>query len=88
MNDSGKYSPGNDQYLREMLQLFVTKGSFKLAVIIKTPSKSFSGWTLSSVCQFYGLGGESEDPTMAAFPVFSCGNVKPSQEPLEGPWQN
>ncbi|CAB4435833.1 unnamed protein product [Rhizophagus irregularis] len=58
LNDSGKYSPRNDQDLRDMLQI--------------------------SVCQLYGLGGESEEPSMTSFPVFSCGNIKPSQESLEG----
>uniref|UniRef100_A0A1D1YXI6 Transcription initiation factor TFIID subunit taf73 n=1 Tax=Anthurium amnicola TaxID=1678845 RepID=A0A1D1YXI6_9ARAE len=84
MNDSEKYSPRNDQELREMLHIFVSKNISKFTVIIETPSKAFSDWTLSSVCQLYGLGGESEDLSMAAFPTFSCGNTKPSQESLEG----
>ncbi|RIA83419.1 hypothetical protein C1645_880515 [Glomus cerebriforme] len=71
-------------HLREMLQLFVSKNNLKFTVFIETPSKAFSDWTFSSVCQLYGLDGETEDPTMAVFPVFSCGNVKPSQESLEG----
>ncbi|GBC09786.1 hypothetical protein RclHR1_00910036 [Rhizophagus clarus] len=84
VNDSGKYSPLNDQDLREMLQLFVSIKNLKFTVFIETPSKAFSDWTFSSVCQLYGLNGETEDPTMTVFPNFSCGNVKPSQESLEG----
>jgi hypothetical protein len=67
-----------------MLQLFVTKNSFKFTVVIETPSKAFSDWTFTKVCQLYGLDGETEDPSMTVFPVFSCGNVKPSQESMEG----
>jgi hypothetical protein len=84
LNDSGKYSPRNDQDLREVLRIFVSKKNLKFTVFIETPSKAFSDWTFSSVCQLYDLGGETEDPTMAVFPIFSCGNVKPSQESLEG----
>jgi hypothetical protein len=84
VNESGKYSPLNDQDLREMLQLFVSNKNLKFTVFIETPSKAFSDWTFSSVCQLYGLSGETEDPTMAVFPIFSCDNVKPSQESLEG----
>ena len=84
VNESGKYSPLNDQDLREMLQLFVSNKNLKFTVFIETPSKAFSDWTFSSVCQLYGLNGETEDPTMTVFPNFSCGNVKPSQESLEG----
>ncbi|RIA99378.1 hypothetical protein C1645_870075 [Glomus cerebriforme] len=51
-------------HLREMLQLFVSKNNLKFT--------SFSDWTFSSVCQLYGLGGETKDPTMAMFPIFSC----------------
>jgi len=83
LNDSGKYSPRNDQDLREVLRIFVSKNNLKFTVFIETPSKAFSDWTFSSVCQLYGLDGETEDPTMAVFPVFSCGSVKPSQESFE-----
>ncbi|POG58734.1 hypothetical protein GLOIN_2v1789985 [Rhizophagus irregularis DAOM 181602=DAOM 197198] len=82
LNDSGKYFPHNDQDLRDILQMFVSKNNLKFTVFIETPSKAFSDWTLSSVYQLYGLGGESEEPSMTSFPVFSCGNVKPSQESL------
>ncbi|UZO22080.1 uncharacterized protein OCT59_014452 [Rhizophagus irregularis] len=37
----------------------------------ETPLKAFSDWTFPKVCQLYGLG-ESDDPTMEVFPVFSC----------------
>ncbi|PKC64282.1 hypothetical protein RhiirA1_222738 [Rhizophagus irregularis] len=74
----------NDQDLRELLQVFVSKKNLKFTVTVETPSKAFSDWTFPKVCQLYGLDGESEEPTMAAFPLFSCGNVKPSQESMEG----
>ena len=83
LNDSGKYSPRNDQDLREVLRIFVSKNNLKFTVFIETPSKAFSDWTFSSVCQLYGLDSETEDLTMAVFPVFSCGSVKPSQESFE-----
>ncbi|GBC37783.2 hypothetical protein GLOIN_2v1789985 [Rhizophagus irregularis DAOM 181602=DAOM 197198] len=70
----------NTQHSRMMM--FVSKNNLKFTVFIETPSKAFSDWTLSSVYQLYGLGGESEEPSMTSFPVFSCGNVKPSQESL------
>jgi hypothetical protein len=50
VNDSGKYSSLNDQDLREMLQLFVSKNNLKFTVFIETPLKAFSNWTFSSVC--------------------------------------
>ena len=83
LNDCGKYSPRIDQDLREVLRIFVSKNNLKFTVFIETPSKAFSDWTFSSVCQLYGLDGETEDPTMAVFPVFSCGSVKPSQESFD-----
>ncbi|GET67041.1 hypothetical protein GLOIN_2v1736381 [Rhizophagus irregularis DAOM 181602=DAOM 197198] len=61
INDSGKYSPLNDQDLREMLQLFVSKNNLKF---IETPLKVFSDWTFPKVCQLYDLDGETEDPTI------------------------
>jgi hypothetical protein len=76
-------SPLNDQDFRSMLRQFVSNGISKFTVIIETPSKAFSDWSFPKVCQLYGLG-ESDDPTMEVFPVFSCGNVKPSQESMEG----
>ncbi|CAG8664335.1 6216_t:CDS:1, partial [Paraglomus brasilianum] len=78
--DSGKYSPRNDQALREMLRLLVSKNNLKFTVFIATPSKAFSDWTLGSVCQLFNLSAETEDPTLAVFPPFSCGNTEPSQE--------
>jgi hypothetical protein len=83
LNESGKYSPRNDQDLREVLRILVSKNNLEFHVFIETPSKASSDWTFSSVCHLYGLGGETEDPTMAVFPVFSCGSVKPSQESFE-----
>ncbi|CAG8483382.1 11960_t:CDS:2, partial [Ambispora leptoticha] len=49
--DSGKYSPRNDQALREMLQLLVSKNNLKFTVFIETPSKAFSDWTLDLLRQ-------------------------------------
>ena len=40
LNNSKKYSPQNDQDLREILQLFMAKSSFKFTVVIDT-IKSF-----------------------------------------------
>ncbi|PKC68813.1 hypothetical protein RhiirA1_440372 [Rhizophagus irregularis] len=57
LNDSGKYSPKNDQALCEMLQLFV--------------SKIISNWSFLKVCQLYGLG-KSDDPSLSVFPPFTC----------------
>lgn len=80
---SGRSSPRNDVAFRDMLRLLVSKNNLKFTVVIETPLKAFSDWTFPKVCQLYGLG-ESDDPTMEVFPVFSCGNVKPSQESMEG----
>ncbi|CAB4444233.1 unnamed protein product [Rhizophagus irregularis] len=43
--DKERYSPQNDQDLREILQLFVAKSSFKFTVLIETPLKPFSDWS-------------------------------------------
>jgi hypothetical protein len=48
LNDSGKYFPHNDQDLREMLCIFVSKNNL---VFIETPSKAFSDWSFPKVCQ-------------------------------------
>ncbi|PKK63104.1 hypothetical protein RhiirC2_855241 [Rhizophagus irregularis] len=69
--DKERYSPQNDQDLREILQLFVTKSSFKFTVLIETPSKPFSDWSFPKVCQLYGLA-ESDDPSLSVFPPFTC----------------
>ncbi|RGB38562.1 hypothetical protein C1646_691975 [Rhizophagus diaphanus] len=71
INDSEKHSPRNDQDLREMLQVFVSKSNFKFTVIIETPSKAFSDWTFPKVGHFYGLD-ESDDPSLSVFPHFTC----------------
>jgi hypothetical protein len=71
LNDSGKYFPHNDQDLREMLRIFVSKNNLKFTVFIETPSKAFSDWTFPKVCQLYGLG-ESDDPSLSVFPPFTC----------------
>ena len=51
LNESGKYSPRNDQDLREVLRILVSKNNLEFTVFIETPSKAFSDWTFSSVCQ-------------------------------------
>ncbi|PKK58923.1 hypothetical protein RhiirC2_857575 [Rhizophagus irregularis] len=71
LNDSGKYFPRNDQDLREMLRIFVSKNNLKFTVSIETPSKAFSDWSFPKVCQLYGLG-ESDDPSLSVFPPFTC----------------
>ncbi|POG66228.1 hypothetical protein GLOIN_2v1658885, partial [Rhizophagus irregularis DAOM 181602=DAOM 197198] len=71
LNDSGKFSPRNDQGLREMLHIFVSKNNLKFTVFIETPSKPFSDWSFPKVCQLYGLG-ESDDPSLSVFPPFTC----------------
>jgi hypothetical protein len=37
LNDSGKYFPHNDQDLREMLRIFISKNNFKFTMFIETP---------------------------------------------------
>ncbi|PKK60634.1 hypothetical protein RhiirC2_757167, partial [Rhizophagus irregularis] len=71
LNDSGKFSPRNDQGLREMLNVFVSKNNLKFTVFIETPSKPFSDWLFPKVYQLYGLG-ESDDPSLSVFPPFTC----------------
>lgn len=68
--------PRNDQDLRGMFQLFVTKNNHKFPVFIEIFSKAFQ----IGLSDQFGLGVETEDPTVAVFLVFSCGSVKPSQE--------
>ncbi|KAF8463829.1 hypothetical protein BDZ91DRAFT_730906 [Kalaharituber pfeilii] len=38
-----------------MLQLLVSKRSFKFTVFIETPSKPLSKWTFSKECELYGI---------------------------------
>ena len=67
-----RYSPRNDQDFSKMLRQFVSKNNFRLVVSIETSSKVFSDWTFPIMCQLYGLG-ESDDPSLSVFPLFTCG---------------
>jgi hypothetical protein len=69
--DKERYSLWNDQDLHEILRLFLSKNNIKFTVIIETPSKAFSDWSFSKVCQLYGLS-ESDDPSSSVFPLFTC----------------
>jgi hypothetical protein len=71
-DDGEKYFPHNDQDLREMLCIFISKNNLKFTVFIETPSKAFSDWTFPKVCQLYELC-ESEDPSLSVFLPFTCG---------------
>jgi hypothetical protein len=82
LNENGKYSPRNDQDLREMLQLFVSKDNLKITVIVKTPSKAFSECSFPKVCQLYGISSDP-NPDIDVFPVFSCGSAATSPKPLD-----
>ncbi|CAB4431044.1 unnamed protein product [Rhizophagus irregularis] len=79
LNDSGKFSPRNDQDLREMLQVFVSKSNFKFTVLIETPSKPFNEWTFPKVCELYGLS-DDPNPSIDVYPVFSCGSADTKNE--------
>ena len=79
LNDSGKFSPRNDQDLREMLQVFVSKSNFKFTVLIETPSKHFNEWTFPKVCELYGLS-DDPNPSIDVYPVFSCGSADTKNE--------
>jgi hypothetical protein len=50
INDGDKYSPQNDQDLREILCIFVSNKKLKFTVFIETPSKPFSDWSFPKVC--------------------------------------
>jgi|SRR5947199_6058785 len=58
MNDGDKYSPRNDQDLREILRIFVSNKNLKFTVFIETPSKPFNSWTFPKVCELYGLSDD------------------------------
>jgi len=62
-----------------MLQLFVSKNSFKFTVVIETPSKPFNSWTFPKVCELYGLS-EDPNPDIDVYPVFSCGSADLNSE--------
>ncbi|CAJ0766413.1 22595_t:CDS:2, partial [Entrophospora sp. SA101] len=51
MNDGEKYFPHNDQDLREMLRIFVSKNNLKFTVFIEMPSKAFLDWSFPKVLQ-------------------------------------
>jgi hypothetical protein len=69
--DKERYSPQNDQDLREILRVFVSKDISKFTVIIETLSKGFAEWSFPKMCQLYGLS-ESDDPSLSVFPPFTC----------------
>ncbi|GES86143.1 hypothetical protein GLOIN_2v1658885 [Rhizophagus clarus] len=74
MNDGDKYSPRNDQDLREILRIFVSNKKLKFTVFIETPSKPFSDWSFPKVCQLYGISNDP-NPDIDVFPPFSCGSA-------------
>ncbi|CAB4443613.1 unnamed protein product [Rhizophagus irregularis] len=59
LNDSGKFSPRNDQSLRDMLHIFVSKNNLKFTVFIETPSKSFSDWSFRRCVSFMVLANQT-----------------------------
>ncbi|CAB4441622.1 unnamed protein product [Rhizophagus irregularis] len=79
MNDGDKYSPRNDQDLREILRIFVSNKNFKFNSFIETPSKPFSEWTFPKVCQLYSLSDDLS-PSINVYPVFSCGCIELNDE--------
>ncbi|PKC00698.1 hypothetical protein RhiirA5_505039 [Rhizophagus irregularis] len=79
INDSGKFSPRNDQDLRKILQLFVSNVNLKFTVLIETPSKPFNEWTFPKVCELYGLS-DDPNPSIDVYPVFSCGSANTKNE--------
>uniref|UniRef100_U9U2I1 Crinkler family protein n=2 Tax=Rhizophagus irregularis TaxID=588596 RepID=U9U2I1_RHIID len=79
LNDEGKYFPVNDQDLRELLQVFVSKNNLKFTVIVETPSKPFNEWTFPKVCELYGLS-DDPNPSTDVYPIFHCGCVDTKNE--------
>src|SRR5688572_12600355 len=61
-----------------MLQLLISKNSFKFTVFIET-TLSFSLWTFTKMCKLYGIG-EIDDPSLSSFPPFTCECVKLNDE--------
>ncbi|PKY27143.1 hypothetical protein RhiirB3_10037 [Rhizophagus irregularis] len=59
LNDSGKFSPRNDQSLHDMLHIFVSKNNLKFTVFIETPSKSFSDWSFRRCVSFMVLANQT-----------------------------
>ncbi|CAJ0909504.1 14763_t:CDS:2, partial [Entrophospora sp. SA101] len=80
MNDGEKYFPHNDQDLREMLRIFVSKNNLKFTVFIEMPSKAFLDWSFPKVCQLYKLC-ELEDPSLSVFPPFTLGTKHQNHRP-------
>ncbi|PKC74521.1 hypothetical protein RhiirA1_189266 [Rhizophagus irregularis] len=70
LNDSGKFSPRNDQGLREMLHIFVSKNNLKFTMLLNA-LKTIFRLVVPKVCQLYDLG-ESDDPSLSVFPPFAC----------------
>ncbi|CAJ0636418.1 13160_t:CDS:2 [Entrophospora sp. SA101] len=83
MNDGEKYFPHNDQDLREMLRIFVSKNNLKFTVFIEMPSKAFLDWSFPKVCQLYKLC-ELEDPSfwrLVSSPFQSVGTKHQNHRP-------
>ncbi|PKK66438.1 hypothetical protein RhiirC2_784771 [Rhizophagus irregularis] len=68
LNDSGIFSPRNDQCLHDMLHILISKNNLKFTVFIETLPKPFSDWSFLKVCQLHG----SDDPSLSVFPPFTC----------------
>ncbi|RIA90953.1 hypothetical protein C1645_737495 [Glomus cerebriforme] len=74
MNDGNKYSPRNDQELREILCRFVSKGFSRFTVFIETPLKPFNSWTFPKVCDLYELSNDP-NPDIDVYHHFHCGSA-------------
>ncbi|RIA88300.1 hypothetical protein C1645_826562 [Glomus cerebriforme] len=88
INESEKYSPLNDQDLRKILQLFISKNNLKFIVFIEIPSKASSDWTFSLICQLYGLSGKIEDSIIAIFLIFHAVMLSHPRNCWKDLWQN
>ncbi|KAF8470013.1 hypothetical protein BDZ91DRAFT_807099 [Kalaharituber pfeilii] len=74
INFSGKHTLRNDHDLRQILYRSVSKSSFRLTVVIETPSKPFNEWTFRKVCELYDLSSRRK-PGINVLPAFSCGSA-------------
>jgi hypothetical protein len=60
--------------MMEQLWSLVSKAKLKFTIFIETPSKPFSEWAFSKVCELYGLSNDP-NPDIDVFPPFSCGSA-------------
>ena len=80
LHESHTCTPKTNEQLRELLASLVVKDNMTVKILVETPAKSFSDWTLSEVMRLYEICDDMDIPDRKGkmkyaflyFPKFIC----------------